>query len=484
MAKIDKNLVDQFLKMAQSGGVKSTTVSGSGDLKNISLRVRGGTVTWSFRYKKEAATIGYPYANSDMRIDSAKEIANIVPMLRKEFDNAKDVEPIDAVNDFISAYFHFKDTLKDGDKPEAINYLDVKQSMQGPETPEEPTTWTLRQCIGQMLKDRARETHTEPLSEASADDYRRTMKRPECAKVMDTPAVLLTRGDIETVRNTIREERGLDPARKFVTHSRAALDYCFHQHVGASGLEDTPAWWLMLKFNEKSKPRERKPSLQDIARVILLAEHLSDNPAPGAQIDRKSFGKEVLHAFKFICFTVQRQGAGVQTLCSGVSDIDGGKLIVWKQMTMKGRREFALPIPQPVVDELPPLQNLSGRNFVFKSLLEQETPVSRSATYGVVKKLRKHGLFERNDISYFSPHDMRRTIVEVLDDAGLPAGASAVLDHAIKIEDDERQHAPKITSESYHRMQRIPLKRDAMDIWTTALLSEIAKQRREWVPVL
>jgi hypothetical protein len=64
MAKIDKNLVDQFLKLAQHGGVKSTTVSGSGDLKNISLRVRGGTVTWSFRYvlSERAAGAAFRYA--------------------------------------------------------------------------------------------------------------------------------------------------------------------------------------------------------------------------------------------------------------------------------------------------------------------------------------------------------------------------------------------------------------------------------------
>ncbi|MEQ9068024.1 MAG: tyrosine-type recombinase/integrase, partial [Gimesia chilikensis] len=159
--------------------------------------------------------------------------------------------------------------------------------------------------------------------------------------------------------------------------------------------------------------------------VIFLAEYFSENPSPGAEIDRKSLGKEVLHAFKFICFTTQRQGSGLQLRSSALTDIDGGKLAVWK--SMKGGREFALPIPQRVISEIPPLQDTKGRNFVFKSFLKHETPVSRSATYGVVKKLNQNGLFERNDILYFSPHDMRRTLVEVLDDAGMPAGASAVL---------------------------------------------------------
>ncbi len=479
MAKIDKLLIDKFVALAKKGGAKSQMVSGSGDTKNLSLRVRGNTVTWFFRYKSRTTAIGYPYDYSDMKIDSVKEAINLVPMLRKEFDGANADDPIVSVNKFVNAYFNYKDRLTEGEKPEAINYIDVKKTITADRIPKQ-ATWTLAECIEQMLEDRARVTHTNPLSGPSAEDYRRTMKRPECADIMNTPAASLSRGDIEIVRNVLRKAKGIDPARKFVTHCRATLDYCFQEHVGASGLDAVSDWWLVLKFKEKSKARTRKPSLQDIARVIILAEYFSDNPAPGAEIDRKSFGKEVLHAFKFVCFTAQRQGSGLRLMCSGLTDIDGGKLAVWN--SMKGGREFALPIPQRVISEIPLLQDTKGRNFVFKSFLKHETPVSRSATYGVVKKLNQNGLFERNDIPYFSPHDIRRTLVEVLDDAGMPAGASAVLDHAIKVEDDERQHAPKVTSASYHRIQRIPLKREAMEIWTTALIDEIAKQRREWEP--
>lgn len=37
-----------------------------------------------------------------------------------------------------------------------------------------------------------------------------------------------------------------------------------------------------------------------------------------------------------------------------------------------------------------------------------------------------------NGIKWWTPHDLRRTITKVLDDAGIPGGASAILAHEIK----------------------------------------------------
>lgn len=490
MSKIDKALVDKFIALASKGGAESQRISGSGDLKNVMLRVRGGTVTWYFRYKKAQVTIGYSYPkNSELDISNIKEVANLVVMLRKEFDTAArrgDVEPIKIVDEFVGAYFSFKDELKPGEKPEDISYLDIKRLYVSPTISEidkpEPTTWTLRECIEAMIEERSRDTHSEPLSPASGDDYKLTVKRPECKELMDKPACLIDREDIEKVRDILRKTKGLNPARKLVTHVRAALDYCFQEHVGNSGLKGVENWWLMLRFKEKSNPRERTPTLTELARSMILAEHFSRHPAPKSQINRAAIGMEVLHAFNFVCLTAQRQGAAVQLRCGDVHDLDDGKLLVWSKVVMKGRKQFALPVPKSVIDFLEPLQNLGDRKHVFESYLDIPTPVSRSAVYGVMKKLKNYGVLKPNGIEFFSPHDIRRTISEVLDEAGLPAGASAVLDHVIEHEEDLRHKSAKITSKSYHAAQLIPLKTEAMGIWTTALFNEIAKQRLDWLP--
>jgi len=492
MSKIDKSLVDKFIALAAKGGAESQRVSGSGDLKNIMLRVRGGTVTWYFRYKKAQTSFGYSYPkNTELDISNIKEVANLVIMLRKEFDIAArrgDVEPIKIVDEFIGAYFSFKDELKPGEKPEDINYLDIKRLYESPTIAEidspKPTTWTLRQCIEQMLEDRSRSTHSDPLSPASADDYRITMNRSECKDLMDKHACLIDREDIEKVRDILRDTKGLNPARKLVTHVRATLDYCFHEHVGKSGLKGNENWWLMLKFKEKSEPRERTPTLTEIARTMILAEHFSRHKAPKSRIKRMAIGLEVLHAYYFVCLTAQRQGAAVQLECANVHTIDGTVIAEFMNDQMKGKRKFALPLPQSVIDFVPPLHDFGNRKNVFESYLEYPTPVSRSAIYGVLSRLKKYGVLKPNDIEFFTPHDIRRSFAEVLDEAGVPAGASVVLDHVIEHEENLRQKSAKITSKSYHAMQRIPLKTEAMEIWTTALLNEYEKQRREWVPVV
>lgn len=469
-SRITQSEIDRFVRMAKRSDPANEIITGSGENKNVSLMKKGRTVSWLFRYKGLTVTFGYSHPDGEHMIKNVSEAEFLVPLLRKEFGIGGE----HAVNKFINTYHE----RKSNDLP--LEYDEIKKSIRQP-----VTTWTLQDCVKRTLDDRIKETQKKPISAPHASDMWVTFNRPELEKMMKMKAAHLQRADIEKVRDEVYSNRGLNPARKFITHTRSVLDFCFSEHAGLSGLESSDRWWLLLTFNEQSLPRERTPTLQEIARTMLLAEHFSKHPAPKSKIRRMAFGKEVLNAFFFVCLTAQRQGAAVQLRCENMSEIDDGKLAVWKWGSMKSRKQFALPVPQSVVDFVEPLKHLHNREFVLNSYLEQETPVSRHAIYGIVKKLKKLGVLEKNEIQFFTPHDIRRTLVSVLDDAGLPAGASAILDHSMSGSNvDERQRAAKITSKSYFQLQRIPLKKEAMQIWTDALLGEVERQRKEWEPVL
>jgi hypothetical protein len=92
-------------------------------------------------------------------------------------------------------------------------------------------------------------------------------------------------------------------------------------------------------------------------------------------------------------------------------------------------------------------------------------------------------------------HDMRRTITEVLEDHGIPAGSSAILAHELKAserltdaslsaenrEELQKQAVAKITKLAYGGAQHLKIKREAMRIWTDAVLDEVVRLKGEWV---
>ncbi|WP_165418104.1 site-specific integrase [Rhizobium ruizarguesonis] len=133
-------------------------------------------------------------------------------------------------------------------------------------------------------------------------------------------------------------------------------------------------------------------------------------------------------------------------------------------------------------------------DWAFPSEDGPEKHVGRSATLGVVKRLaaRDHfaksisdeertDLFAINGFDYWSPHDLRRTLTEVMDDAGMPGGASALLAHTLdagsersmtdaQFADWMKNKIAEITRDSYGDIQHLGLKCDAMLVWTNSVL--------------
>jgi hypothetical protein len=442
--------------------------------EGLSLLLKRNAVSFQLRYKGKRYVLGYAAPERTDALDACKEARDLVSCIKQQVDANPD-DPRKYVGEFLRRYYERRKLNL------TTSYSDVLTAMR-----PDVDTWTLKKCVEQMIDDRInlKIKKKKKLADTTVDEIRRTFKRPEFSDYINRPVVHLKRKDIEKVRNDVEANYGIDPARKVVTWTRSVLKHSFSQHGGLSGLENSEPWWLLMTYENGSEPRTRAPTISDIAKVLILAEHLSKNPLPNSKTKRPVFGGEVFQAFLWIVLTAQRTTAGTRLLCNDVRVADNGWLTVeWGYEIMKGKLEHGLPVPPRVVAAIPALQWRENRKWVFKSYLEFETPVSSSAVSRVVSKLagireskRRHeDLLELNGIDYFSPHDLRRRLVKVLDKANLPVGASAILAHEIK-------DASPTTQKHYSPLERMDLKKQAISIWTDTILDEVDRLKAEWKP--
>lgn len=499
---INKTLLDSYINKARDksgrGGVGVLATAGIGVYRNVTLKKNGRTVSWLFRYKGKQTTFAYSYPLGDMQLDTLEEAGVIADMLRREHDERGGMP---AVETFIMAYHEAK--VAAAEKREsylkAVAKADVmnETAKEFPELPDEnpltyekismtikrPTdTWTLRECVKKVIEFRSDHTHADGMKEGTIKDWNATFNKPEFRNIIDLPVAHLNREMLEVVRDAVRINHGPHPARKVYVHTSAVLKYCYKYHMGASGLRNSGNWWLELVAEGISPKRPaRDPSLRDVARVYILAELMSTRMSLKANNEKKTLGPEVLDAFKFVILTGQRQGAVVQLRVDGLTRRKKGLLANWTAESMKGKRDFALPLPKKLIKNVPRLQDYEDRKYVFSSAVTknigEEIHVSRSSTGHVCSKLNAENLFVLNDINYFSPHDVRRTIGAVCDAAGIPGGASAMYAHEIAQNDDKRYQVARVTEKNYRKMQNLSLKEKALKVWLKAILKEIAAQR-------
>ncbi|MCF1491800.1 hypothetical protein GOZ83_13680 [Agrobacterium vitis] len=95
-------------------------------------------------------------------------------------------------------------------------------------------------------------------------------------------------------------------------------------------------------------------------------------------------------------------------------------------------------------------------------------------------------LLATNGVKRQTPHDLRRTITKVLDEAGIPGGASVVLSHEVRRTENwtwkttsRAQRVAGITRLAYGGAQHLHLKRKAMAIWTDAVLDEYVRLKAD-----
>lgn len=216
----------------------------------------------------------------------------------------------------------------------------------------------------------------------------------------------------------------------------------------------------------------------------------------------------VAAAFHWVCLTAQRQGAAL-----AIRKIDyipdpeheGWYLAAWGEGIMKAGVAHVLPIPprmvQHMAEKFERVTKDDSQWMLPSERGKDDIHVHRSSTLAVVKRLGARDTLQKratavdlltaNGIRWWTPHDIRRTITKVLDEAGIPGGASVVLAHDVTrtdkldVETDasREQRVARITRLAYGSPQHLQLKRKAMLIWSDAVLDEYDRIKATWQPV-
>lgn len=519
---IEDHHVRQAAFKAESEGF-GKTISIYSDAKETGLRLQmqGKTAAWVVRFRDTSVSIGYVYPENDRRITALSKVRELARSVRSMLGDGKDLEQVKA---FLAVYYG--NSRGKGDiRKAAAELVEREEAVRKAAEAEasRPTTWTLRECVEETIRAKTDTAtrETDRITASTVKDYNLTFNRPAFSKLMDTPVVNITRGDIEDVRDEVRRTVGKSPAgaMKVVTYFRAVMTWCAQNSSSKSGLVGD-AWWNMVTAPYEIKPRERRPEIEAIVSTLLLAEQYLDKPLPGRAQRIAGVGHATLSGLWWLVLTCQRANAGMSLLGHDVVDdrIEGWKLAAWSADVMKAGRAHALPIPVEAWEMVDRFREkgkhgASTQEWAFPSERKKgEVHVSASGVYRVLYRLagrdellqdvtreRSKTIPRRTDrrdllteagVDWWSLQDLRRAITKALDEAGIPGGASVILAHEVKereamaVSATERQRADflrqrqaRVTQLAYGGAQHLALKREAMKVWCDAVLGEYARQK-------
>lgn len=515
------------------------TISIYADAKETGLRLQmqGKTAAWVVRFRDTSVNIGYVFPENDRKITALSKVRELARAVRSMLGDGKDVEHVKA---FLSVYYGNSKGKGDVRKA-AAELLDREEAARkvAEEEASRPTTWTLRQCVEQTIADKTDPACREKdrITANTVKDYRLTFSRPAYAHIMDKPVVSITRGEVEAVRNEIKNTVGKSPAgaMKAVVYFRAVMTWCGKNHWEESGITGD-RWWDLIQASYEIKARDRRPEVEAIVKTLILAEEYLDKALPGRVQTTPSVGYAALAGLWWIVLTCQRANAGMSLLAHDVVDDkqEGWKLAAWAKDVMKAGKSHVLPIPADAWEVVERLRSkakhaTSEHDWAFPSETKQgKVHVTASGVYRILYRLagrdkptpnkkyipkvpsegetmRKkraeaprvprprtpmRDLLEEAGIPWWSLHDCRRALTDTLNHAGLPGGASVILAHEIDEKealaatatdkqraDFLRQRQAKVTAMAYGGAQHLNLKKEGMTIWCDLILGEYARQK-------
>jgi hypothetical protein len=489
------------LKNSKKGAIdESYTLTDRGH-RGLALRLRGGKVSWMVKTTKVSKVIGYAHPKTHpwaiKGIIEAKEIAGHVQAMIRNGEEA-------LVDDYLSN----RHSLKDHDK--AVSAVRPVAE-----------TWTFRTCLEETLKERSDASAQRPLRPRSVDEYRHTFSRPILQPLLEKPVASITRGEIETLRKAIKDKHGIRPSEKLLTNFRSVMDHVAAFHSMEAGLETVEPWWRMLSSPFGVRPRTRRPTIQEIVKTLLIAEEYSTKPFPGRYNKKVGVAPSALAGLWWLALTAQRAQAGLMLKsydfnADTMPGREGWMLAAWDGSVMKNRQTHVLPIPPrasaKIQEHLAKCKYVGRSDWAFPSSTNPDKPTHKSVINNVMKRMamkdqkrtktkstddapaRKDtrvDLFSERGILWWSPHDIRRTLLQRMDELGMPGGASAIMAHEIKLSqslDDERmtmlqreefrrQRAARITLMAYGGAQHINLKSTAMTAWTDSILDAYEEEK-------
>jgi hypothetical protein len=502
---IDKTVTGKAERMARAGynGVYIFKHQGR---EGLQLRVQKNIAAWVVRYKDFTATIGYLFPE------------------RNEAPIGGHTKALDLAADVKSVLMGQPDRVKEylRHRHAGLKHLDALAALR-----PNSDTWTLKECVDQMLEDRQKPDADEPLKPNAVKDIKLTFGRPAMADLMASSATQLTRGQFEKARDDVKRTSGTSAAKKLVAWTRSVYGFMARNHSGRSGIDGRDPWWELFHAPYKIKERTRKPNIENMVKSLILAEKYLTKPLPGRMTGKPGVGAGTLAGLWWLCLTCQRADAGMSLRTYDLApdpNREGWSLAAWDAGVMKGGSAHLLPIPARAVEHI---HGISKRiryhgkaDWVFPSDRDVEKHATASGVYRILyrlagkdaliqkkpddhePKLRADGtprrqkerterrdLLTENGIEWWSLHDVRRTLQETLDAAGIPGGTSVILAHDMKSDLDltvsmtERQRedflknrVARITSAAYGAAQFLSLKSLGMKEWTDALLNEYDRQ--------
>lgn len=517
----DHHVRQMAYKAEKEGFGKGISIYADQKETGLRLQMQGKTAAWVVRFRDTSVTIGYVYPENDRRLTALSKVRELARAVRSMLGDGKDVEHVKA---FLGVYYG-KSKGK-GDIRKAAAELVDRDDAERKAAEEEaarPTTWTLRECVEETIRAKTDPATREAdrITANTVKDYRLTFNRPAFAHLMDVPVVSITRGDIEEVRDVVKNTVGKTPAgaMKVVIYFRSVMTWCAKNNSRKSGLEGD-AWWNMITAPYEIEPRERRPEVDAIVKTLILAEEYLERSLPGRAQTVAGVGHGTLSGLWWLVLTCQRANAGMSLLGHDVVDdkVEGWKLAAWSKDVMKAGKAHALPIPTEaweMVDRFRskgkhgtetqewafPSERKKGKVHVSASGVyrvlyrlagrdELLQDVERERTKVIPQRTGRRDLLAEAGIDWWSPHDLRRAITKALNEAGIPGGASVILAHevdekeAMGITATERQRADflrlrqaKVTAMAYGGAQHLGLKKEAMRVWCDAVLGEYARQK-------
>lgn len=372
------------------------------------------------------------------------------------------------------------------------------------------STWTWRTLTNKFLE------YKRPKLKASyRDKYEYFLKLPEFNLINDKPVNELKLRDLERVRDDILRNHARSAVHRALTQSKNMLTWAWKFNATLSGLDDVEyEWWNRWSFEYSTGRRDHAPTVEEIARTLVLAEqfrHLADG-------EHETYAG-TLGALWGVALTAQRTGAFLQMRPDRMFDppkgerLRGWKIVNWTSDEMKGGKDggrpFSLPIPPEALKILFHYYAESGgkSKWMFTGR-DQAKPITPSALrllmyrlqgrvydHTVKQKPARKGkpgpapsakkvrldLFALYGIEPWTPHECRTTMTTLLDDKRLGGAATAILGHKTDHDRvDPRERMATITEQHYNRSQRISLKADGMALWVKTLLAAYAKEKRKF----
>ena len=499
----------------------------------LRLQIEGKKASWVVKTSKNSKTIGCIHPSDAPRCLSAlSKVRALALEVKLYLDNNQQ----DKCKPFLDHYY----ANKAGSIKQASDAANAYLAKRVEEVKEAARvkTLTLRECFEKTIEEKRVPSHVQHISKAMKKDMEITLNRPLFETIMKKEAKDVTQDDIEKVRDDVMKEarskgqKGISPSNKIIVHTRSALDYCARYIHGESGLDGRHPWWKFLSVKHKNTPRDRCPSIKDVVKTLILAENYLDKPLPGRANRMAGVSPGTLAGLWWIVLTAQRADAGLSLRTHNIGEDknrpnEGWLLAAWDGSDMKAGKSFVLPIPERAWKHVCKFRkrntNAKSKLWAFPSDVKKGVHASTSGIYRIVYRLASRDnpkqqytpkrseknknekytplprttprdLLRENNIEWWSPHDLRRTLTKFTMEQSIGGGASAILAHEIKgnevlevsttaqqREDFLKEHMVRITRLAYGGQNPfIKLKSEAMKLWTDAILDEYEEQKKKF----